>query len=312
MTNSSREPDSRISGPDPVDISPKTGTRAPRAETSSGTAGDATTVVPRQFTDTEVFETLVSVIKEFESSGKSPTAAGVSARMRQFSPGFSVAATEFRTFRDLTRAAESAGIITATRTSSDYVLELVHSEDFRGATLLPDLWRAIQDWTEGVHYAFNRVTQKTEPVGGVLPPGAVAIPTVDKSTNSQWMRDFVAGQQGGMFERLESALDEEDPVAGFQRFMRENDTAKRRWSKYLRSRVLETAVTWAEANGIPRSAIFARPVPELALPATPVRSNRMNEDDDQHARRRVLDILASMPLHELLRLPIPLEYSLRR
>lgn len=308
MTNSSRETDNnRKGGSDPVASPPKTGTQVLRIDSSSGTAGDATSVAPRQFTATEVFESLVSTIAEFESAGKSATAAGVSARMRQLLPGFSVAATEFKTFRDLTQAAENAGLITSARTSSDYVLSLVRSDDFRGETLLPGLWRAIQDWTEGANYAFNRVTRKTEPVGVSVPAGAVAVPTVDKTTNAQWMRDFASTQQGDIAFTLEAALAEEDPVAAFLRTVRDNDSVKRRWSKYLRSRVLDTAVTWATANGIPRTDIFTKPA--LKPSAQPATDDRSDDDD---ARSRVLDILGTMPLHELLRLPIPLEYALKR
>ncbi|WP_226531968.1 hypothetical protein [Microbacterium paraoxydans] len=227
--------------------------------------------------------------------------------MRQLLPGFSVSATEFKTFRDLTQAAEEVGVITAARTSSDYVLSLVRSDDFRGETLLPDLWRAIQDWTEGVKYAFNRVTRKTEPVGASLPAGTVAVPSVDKTTNTQWKRDFAATQHGDIAAKLEAALGEEDPVAGFLRIAKDNDSVKRRWRKYLRSRVLDTAVTWATANGIPRSDIFTTPVAPPAAQPTAVETS-----NDEDARRRVLDILSAMPLHELLRLPIPLEYALKR
>lgn len=317
MTNSSRENDTRASGPDDVATPPEPGIQAPRTETLSGTAGGAS-LAPRQFPAADVFETLVQAIAQFESNGKHATAAGVSARMRLIRPGFSVSATEFKTFRDITQAAENAGLITSSRTASDYVLALVRSDEFRGQTLRPDLWRAIQDWTDGVRYAFNRTNCATEPVGATLPPGTVPVPSVDKTTNTQWMRDFVATQHGEVADSLSGALAEGDPVAGFLRYVRANDSVKRRWSKYLRSRVLETATSWAVANGIPRSHIFedivVRPAPALSAPgsgsSTTAESSQLGEDPI--ARHRVLEVLASMPLHELLRLPVPLEYSLKR
>lgn len=314
MTNSLKETNTRVSGTEPVGSPPKPGAQAPHAELS-GSAGVATNVAPRQLTVSEIFEVLAKAIAEFESSGKVATAAGVSARMRQISPGFSVSSTEFASFRDITRAAESAGLILATRTSSDYVLKLVgdHDQDFRGATLRPDLWRAIQDWTEGVRYAFNRGTQKTEPIGASLPVGSVAVPTVAKSTSVQWMREFSATQRGDLAMLLTEALNDKDPIAGFHRVTQENGSIKRRWSKYLRTRVLDTAVTWATSNSIPRSEIFTSSVSMNALSAPKAQVKEAADiSGDIDARQRVLDILESMPLHELLRLPIPLEYSLKR
>lgn len=307
MTNSSRETGVRKSGPDNVASPPKPGTQAPFAELS-GTAGDATEVAPRQFTAGEVFEILTTAVAELESEGKTPTAAGVSARMRKIRPAFSPASTEFSSFRDITQAAEAAGLITATPAKSDFVLGLVQVDDFRGATLQPDLWRAIQDWTEGVTYAFSRATRKTEPVGAALPSGSVLVPTVNKQTTLAWLRDFAALQRGSVTALLAEILDEEDPVVTFFKVTRDNDGLKRRWSKYHRTRILETAVAWAAANAIPRSDIFGAGTPVQAAPAVFVSA----KVEDSDARRRVLDILESMPLHELLRLPIPLEYSLKR
>jgi len=127
------------------------------------------------------------------------------------------------------------------------------------------------------------------------------------------MQDFAASQQGALSALLQEALQETDPVAGFSRLTRDNSTIKRRWSKYLRNRVLNDAMAWARKNDIPRDHILSSstltPTPPPPLEKT-VGNLRGAEEID--ARRRVLAILESMPLHELLRLPIPLEYSLKR
>lgn len=309
MTNSLRKNDDREGGSDYVASSPKPGIQTSHAD-SSGAAGEATSVAPRQFTAEKVFETLVSAVAEIENEDKSPTAAGVSARIRQFLPGFTPLAAGFSTFREITQAAEAAGLITTTRTPSDYILATVQAEDFRGATLRRDLWRAIQDWTEGATYAFGRSSKKTEPLGDSLPADSVKVPSVEKATTVSWMREFVGTQRGSIAGDLEAALQEDDPVAGFLRVTRENESIKRRWSKFLRTCVLETAVSWAAANNIPRADIFA----SAAKPASPLRHSQepVAKEEDSDARRRVLTILESMPLHELLRLPVPLEYALKR
>lgn len=304
MTNPSRETDSRESGPYPVVITPEAGTQAP-LEDSRGAVGDAQSSAPRQLTSPEVFDLLVKALGEFESTDKTPTAAGVAARMRQLNPSFSTANTEFSTFRRIIDAAAAAGLLTISRTPSDFVLHLVRTEEYRGLQLLPDLWRALQDWTEGVQYGFSRATRRTEPFSPTLPAGSVEVPTVDKQMTVQWMRDFAAAQRGDLGDRLAAGLEEQDPVAGFLGVVGGVDTAKRRWSKFSRSRVLDFAVSWAKENDIPRSDIFAAPKATPPAPATPT-------TEEADARRRVMRILESMPLHELLRLPIPLEYSLSR
>lgn len=312
MTNSSTETDTRHSGTVPVASHPKSGTQAPPAKFIRN-AGEPTDVAPRHFAAPEVFDLLVAALTELESAGKIATAAGLSARMRQLRPGFTIESTDFASFREITKAAESAGLVTSTRTPSDFVLELVQDEDFRGATLRPDLWRALQDWSDGVRYAYSRETRKTAPVGNEFPPNSVAVPSVDKATSEQWMQDFAASQQGALSALLQEALQETDPVAGFSRLTRDNSTIKRRWSKYLRNRVLNDAMAWARKNDIPRDHILSSstltPTPPPPLEKT-VGNLRGAEEID--ARRRVLAILESMPLHELLRLPIPLEYSLKR
>lgn len=310
MTNSLRKNDGRKDGSDYVASSPILGTQASHAD-STGAAGEATSVVPRQFSVNEVLTALVSAVAEIESEDKSPTAAGVSARIRQILPGFTPTAAGYSTFRDITQAAEAAGLITATRTVSDFVLATVKADDFRGATLRRDLWRAIQDWTDGANYAFDRFSKKTESFDDALPANAVKVPSIDKETTTRWMRDFVGTQPGAIAVDLEAALREEDPVAAFLKITRDNDSIKRRWSKFLRSRVLETAVAWAAQHEIPRADIFATVAKAPAVsPVQPSEPVVVNEDVD--ARRRVLSILEAMPLHELLRLPIPLEYALKR
>ncbi|MFB0834957.1 hypothetical protein [Arthrobacter halodurans] len=324
MTNPSRENDNRECGPGaqeaPVAPSPETGTQAPIAKTFSGTAGAALQSAPRQFTATDVFTLLVKAIGEFESTGKTPTAAGVSARMRVIEPDFSIDRTEFSTFRGITKAAEGAALIEANRTSSDYVLKLVSVEDMRGVNLRPDLWRAIQDWTDGVRYAFDRTTKTTEQFVGGVPSGSVEVPSVDKATLIEWMNQFASRPLGELNTQLAEALREDDPVSAFHGVIRGDSSVKRRWNRRLRSGILDTAVAWSTRNAIPRRDIFTSiPAPTSSsavaptgLYASPSVAVSPTPPVDVDLRRRILSILDSMPLHELLRLPIPLEHSLNR
>lgn len=311
MTNPLRETDSPSTGSEAHNEAHRGSPPEPGSQASpiskSGTAGAESQDAPRQFTADEVFRILVEAVAALEAAGKPAIAAGVSARMRMVQPGFSVENTEFSSFRDLTRAAEAAGFVDAIRGANDFVLKLRTPavRPVQGATLRPDLWRAIQDWTGGVTYAFDRVTHRTEPVGGRIPAHAVLAPSVNKATTVEWMSQFAAKQRADIRATLEAGLSEEDPVAGFQRAVKATDGLRRRWNGFLRDMVLGIAAVWASENQIPRSDIF---VPtESGRPAAPRPTT-----EDEALRQRILDILKSMPLHELLRLPIPLEHALIR
>lgn len=327
MTNPFRENDSRNGGlealEDLVAPSPETETQARSAELYSGAAGNAPTDATRQLTTAKVLELLVRAITDLESSGKTTTAAGVSARMRVLEPYFTVSHTEFPNFRSITKAAESAGVVEAVRTASDYVLRLpgrdsslgpAHRQDrFRGVTLRPDLWRAFQDSNEDAKYAFNRESRTTETLENSPPLGSVSVPSVSKSSNIRWMHEFAAHQDPEISAHLQLGLAEPDPIAGFYRALRENGAAKRLWNRQLRSNILEAAIAWAAENQIDRQDIFL-PAPETQRSSTngpPSQAPTASSADDD-PRRRILQILESMPLHELLRLSIPLEYSLNR
>lgn len=318
MTNPLREYGSRSDGSEAPEVlagpPPEPGSQASRHKIRSGTAGDGSQDAPRQFTAEEVLQLLVKAVSSVEAAGKIPMAAGVAARMRVIEPAFSMDQTEFSSFRQITQAAEAAGLVDASRGANDYVLKLRPRNEpvkFQGATLHPDLWRAIQDWTEGVSYAFDRTTHRTAPITDVVPEGTVQIPAVDRDQTIGWMREFAARRDGEQLTALNAALDEGDPVAAFHRVIRATDDLKRRWNRHLRRRVLDTAVAWASENAISLPDIFL-PTHSATSPLSPVRVDAVESLEDEALRRRIIDVLGALPLHELLRLPIPLEYSLTR
>ncbi|MDQ1082205.1 MULTISPECIES: hypothetical protein [Microbacterium] len=329
MTDPSREKDNRIRGSKAhaqasVDAPPGSGSPASQTSNRSGTAEVASTDAPRQFTAAEVLSLLVDAIAQLETAGKVPLAAGVSARMRTMLPGFSVEQTEFGSFREITQAAEEAGLVAVTRTPNDFALRLVArpaSPDLRGATLKTDLWRAIQDTDASVGYVYDRVTRRTARVAGTTTEHEVAVQTLSKEELLGLMREFAAAQHGSDATDLTSALEQTEGAQAFRLVTNRAEPLKRRWNRTLRGRVLEVAVSWATKNSIPLTHILetrdgklapsARVIPTTGREGMAIDAE-VTAEGESELRREVLAILAAMPLHELLRLPIPLGHALKR
>ena len=319
MTNPLREIDSRESDNEShetlVGPPPEAGRQATRQKTLSEAVGDASKDAPRQFSPSDVFELLVAAISTLDRSGKTPVAAGVSAKMRLLDRTFSLPRSPYRTFRELVLDAEGKGIVETTQGANDLVLKVggQKRESRQGETLRTDLWRAMLDWTDNVAYEYNPATRTTTRVGDKRGDGTIPVPFLSKDERLQWMRSFAESETGDPRDQLTEALRAEDPVGSFHRVVRANDSLKRRWNRHLRRNVLDTALAWARENGIADGDIFVAPAERKAHSAAPEppATGRVPANDEQ-IRQRVLGILAEMPLHELLRLPIPLEYSLTR
>ena len=320
MTNPLREIDSRESDNESHETlvvpPPEAGRQATRQKTLSETAGDASSDAPQQFSQRQVFDLLVSAISTLDGAGKMPVAAGVSAKMRLLQPTFSLPRSPYRTFRELVLDAESRGVVDVSAGANDLVLKIGEQKKHdsrRGETLRTDLWRALLDWTNGVVYEYDPKTCDTRRAGAEPSEGTVAVPFLSKDERLAWMRTFAAAETGPQAAELNEALRGEDAVASFHRVVRATDSLKRRWNRHLRRHVLEAAHAWARQHGIPDGDILADATARVNE-AAPGESHppTASTASDEEIRQRVLGILGAMPLHELLRLHIPLEYSLTR
>lgn len=309
MTNPSIENDIPSAGQKARDASvvtpPDTGGQAPRLTDSSGTAGAADSEAPRQFSSEEALNLLVAAVTALEEGGKQPVAAGVSARMKTIRRDFSLQRTEFTRFRQLLDLAVRRGLIEVRQGEDDLAVSLCSRAEpvrVRGEMLRTDLWRALVDWSGGPRYVYRPSAKTTSVLTGELAANDVLVPSLSDEERSDWISQFVQSQSPDEKAQLEAAVS----VGGFRELVRASEPLKRRWSRYLRRRVLDRATEWAAANGIPESDIFV----SSPKPSRPIVTAGAPKGDDA-LRQRVLETLSTMPLHELLRLPIPLEYTLR-
>lgn len=274
-------------------------------------------------------------------------AAGVSARMRYIDPSFSPGAVGFSKFRSFLNAAMKAGVVSllpAEETgAADTGVRTFNAQDPAGAEggvrhdqspernaerLASPVWRAVLDWHPVRCAVYDRQQRRVLFLGNghLITSTQVNVPHVDRSTHISWMRDFVAElPEAEQRDRLAESLDADDPVAHFNGVLRSDPAMTRSWRKYHRSRVTAVVDAWAIANDIPKEDLRARSasnegrlVDEHSLggdpPSIPSNNwapNPLDASGSDAVRQRVVRAVELMPLSELLRLPIPVEYLLR-
>lgn len=327
MTTSMSEHMDRESGPQVTSTgapsTSKIGSQAPPPTSSSGTAGDGANP-SRQFTAHEAVALLARAVKELHETGRATKAAGVSAYMRRLDPTFSQDRTPFAGFRNIIDSAVADGLITSERGASDFELKPAASAPPGAAltvgkprtTLRPDLWRALLDWTPNARHGYNRRTRITSTVEDPLPADMVRVPSVSRDQRVVWMTAFTQEEPDlTVRSNLLEGLGEDDPASGFMSAVRSSTTLERRWKRALRGHIIARADEWANDNEIQLEDIYlparqtaAAPVKAVNAGPTAVPTESTDGDD---LRERILATLSILPLHELLKLRVPLEYTLR-
>lgn len=268
-------------------------------------------------------------VEQMVAEGATMTAAGVSVRMRRADPEFSPAAAGYKSFGRFLNAAESAGVVNLTEPGAAGNVDiLVALPDGPGSASAEsqvwwvhrDLWRAVLDWSSTDAAVYNRQTRRTgnwDEVGhGVNDPELVPVPRVSRAQHLRWMREFAESAEAsdaGLKEALENA----EPEVHFARLVRGVPRLNRDWSRFMRLRTLELISEWAHSNEIPLWQLKQ----DVGLPgrkrfdndgaAAPVTDSPTTGIDADTVRRTVIRAVERMPLSELLRLSIPVEYLLR-
>lgn len=281
----------------------------------SGPAGGITS--PQQGHPRPSDDLLLQAIRTLLARNSRPFAAGVYGLMRQIEPTFTFDSVGFPSFRAYLSDAANRGVVTfspAPRGSDVVVAEASGSGASQrpalitATTLRKDLWDAFVDWSNESNYVFRPMTNE---VVALMPgqsggDGAVRIPSASRDDQLVWMRELADSETSApVKDELDAALREDQPTRAFARVLRERTSVGRAWKRHLRRRILSRASQWAEENGLPESVLQPAKVQE------PSSRREATTNEDQAARDRILAILADLPLSELLKLRIPLEYALR-
>lgn len=290
--------------------------RAPQLDDAAGEASKPSQPFSRQ----AVFDLLSQALSTEESAGTVPVAARVAGLMRQLDPAFTQETSGYPTFRALLRDAEKVGLLTlidrggtsdiaVLAAGSQLEVEAGASSAGRIKQVRPDIWRAFIDWSRPTSYWYDRRTKRLHPITeAAVGPHGVEIPSVSRELQVEWMNEFAGGVRDSTVKAiLDESLAAEDPVRGFSAALRNDEASSRRWKRYLKQRVLDRATSWAVSNDIALSEIEA----SAGAPVSD-KIGASNAETGSHIRSEILAVLALLPTSELLRLPIPVEYALKR
>lgn len=279
---------------------------------------------------------LQSVVNDRVASGRRTHSAGLKPAMQKRSnEGFSEIRLGFPSFRAFLEWAQDAGVVQlvpAPRGPDIEVLPIAPTAQRLSPTPLrgrsqgrikPDLWRSFVDWRADWRRVFDRESGEArmfprEPheVGDAPQHaalrGAVAdnsnrfieITPIPQPQQLAWMSEFADAEADAPLKtELQAALQTDRAAGAFAARIRQTPTAFHRWNRWREQRVAAVIEEWARGHHLD-VAIHEEPPRRLA------ESSRLfvGGVDDQTLREQLHKAIDKMPVAELLRLPIPLEY----
>lgn len=278
---------------------------------------------------------LKATVADLEGRGSATYAAGVSARMKQADPTFDVRNCGFPTFKAFLAHAVEEGVVRVSRKpgASDFTVTGVDTPAVAGEEVVPsgrylrqEAWAAFTRIEAASSWWQRDSGRIVGPMSDQPDDGSewVEMRPLTRAELTSWMRAFAEGvQEPKRNAELLASLDTASSVENFNTQVRLHQGTARRWGRFYRDQVMRHAFRWAENNSVPRERLFragdggARPTPSTAL------SDKLREgtggarrDDltsyESRARAAVITAVERMPLAEVLRLPIPVEYLIRR
>ncbi|WP_161968853.1 UPF0158 family protein [Curtobacterium oceanosedimentum] len=243
--------------------------------------------------------------------------------MHKLERDFSPSAAGFRSFRALLSAAEERGIVATERAANAADVTVRSgmsarrtSREHRAITSVRhDLWKAFLDWRAESNWRLDRTTLLISGEAPGVADERIRIPSVSRDEHVAWMQEFASDQSDHeVRDALIEGLSDADPARGFARVLRQHDASARRWKRFLRERIIDRAVAWAINHDLDPQVVVAGGSDRPASPASNDASRRSDAPVERtdELRHQIMTVLASMPLSELMRLPIPIEYMFRR
>ncbi len=206
-----------------------------------------------------------------------------------------------------------------------------------------DLWQAFVDWSPQWQRAYDvhtgRVvtlptdansnddsTSQSRQAWHEDPARFHRIVPLSRGDQLKWMRDFVSRLPAGAErDQLTGALADEHPLSAFTGAIRALPALQRAWRRNLTDQVTAAITRWILRENITVD-IYRMPPTRRDETSDRISADRVEAEDPSQKssavshetdssddlREQVLEAVARMPLSELLRLPIPAEYLLRR
>jgi Uncharacterised protein family (UPF0158) len=289
------------------------------------------------------FGLLRTALNEVMAGGGRPYAAALKPLLKRLSnDGFSESRLGFDSFREFLRAAESRGLVELRHTAGGDIEVLPASNQPTpvGAKVVAkpehviraDLWRAFVDWSPELARVYDRIEDRavtfpeeekpfenerhTELRRAVVqqPARYVRITPISMDETLAVMRAF-AETLADPDERgeLQAALTRARPAAAFAAVVRSRPDLARGWHLVRLQDVADRISEWAARHDI--AVDFIRTSQQVSSSGD---AGLRAEDgivagrSAEALRAAILGAVERMPLSELLKLPIPVEYLINR
>lgn len=262
---------------------------------------ESTTIDERR---SEAFKTLVEVVQSFTDTGRVCVGASAKPRLKSQLPSFDERELGYRSFREFVEAAQTSGFVRTARRGNDIEL-LPPAAPGSGERIRPDFWRAVVQVTDAKRRFYDRAADhileltEDQPVDGQLIP----VPTADAEVQQQWIDEFLEGL-GEDGEALCVKVAAADSLPAKLREISAEPSVRAKWYRERTRHVADLLQQWASENELAvrlTEPAARRDARHAARPTGGVAY-------ETHVRERLTRAIQQMPLAELLRLPIPVEY----
>jgi Uncharacterised protein family (UPF0158) len=286
-------------------------------------------------------EALVLVVQERFNGGRSTVAAALKAELqRRFNGRFDERVMGFFSFRDFLKEAEQRRLIKLRQAVGGDLEAIPPGTPERAVTAValgqagaegavyirPDIWQAFVDWRPNWIRAYDLQQDRAVMVPATATPfdapdwielrKALAghpdrfrsIEPIPMEKQLAWMNELIEQiQDESIRDVLRSALDSERPFGAFARAAASIPEIKTRWNRALQGRVFAITREWMERNRLLLDLVQERRPRTLTNPSQATSGSSASENE---IRARVHAAIDRMPIAELKRIELPIEYLL--
>jgi Uncharacterised protein family (UPF0158) len=269
--------------------------------------------------------------------------ASLKPKMQKVSGGvYADSAFGYGSFRELLRDAEEDGIVTLTEAAGgDLVVGLTGEVDpdtaieiGPGTRIRPDLWRAAIDWAPDLIRVFDRTLGRAVMFPQFPRPDRpdswdeqrakvagdsnrfVPITPISEADTIATMKSFAEGCEEKVGKRLLDALNEDNPASKFTREIRIIPGLAQKWHLVRTRQVAEYLSSWSIENKVSIQFLerYPRRIGESlhAGPAVSAGNRLPTVFDTEGIREAVIAAVRVMPMADVLRLAIPVEFLVGR
>ena len=272
------------------------------------------------------FAALVEVAATFAAQGRRCFAATAKPALRVRLEGFDETQLGFATFREFLVGAQREGFVKLAFVGQDYQIfpaggtpELLKVPKARErAAYRPTrrkikraFWNAVVDLRSTESWFYDRDARLV-----VADPGEegrkelVRIPQADAGTQETWIEEFVTGVEGDAADDLVRRVRGAESLADKLRAVSSRPDTRAAWYDHRARRVTEMLESWKEEHGLAEVELFERE--HFQRRPAPLRPRADRQSKDDALRARLHRAINQMPVSELLRLSVPIEYIVDR